>query len=1059
MRSLPQHKLPNNLPQLQNLIKRDPAAYKDEFLQQFRHFESTLKVYELNPSAMLRQENLESLVMFLAQVAHCFSEELSEFPEQLMKALRLHQASMHADTRLAFIKALVMLRNKRLLSPVTLLRVMFELLVIQDKKLREFLRLQTIADLKRTKDYDSRTNSERQKFMFSLLKSNNPQVSWIALQIITELYHKGVWKDAKTVNVIAETCFSSITKMMVGGLQFFLGKDEDLKDPDSESDSDEEGKAGVNAANIREVMHASKCNKKSRKRKKQMARVKRMMKKAKQKEKAPSFNFSAFHLIHDPQDFSEKLFSQLERLNERFEIKLLHISLISRLVGIHELILPPLYSYIQKMLQPHHKDVVQLLTFVSQATHPQVPPSSVESVIRTIADHFVTERNSSEVMAVGLNAIRSICERSPHGMTAPLLQDLGGYRSHREKAVSMAAKSLISTFRDSMPELLKKKERGRPTEASVEQLALRDGTEFGQLEARSYVPGAEALASDEEKEGDSDAQESNDEEGDDDDESEDDEGGADGDGGSEDETEDEASGEEVEGKEEQNSKESLTSVQDSIKKATEVSCSRILSQEDFRRIDRQQLAKRSRPAPPKHGRGKHGGRQKKKQEETKQDEMDEEEEELDSEEDEGSKRPYGFVFRKDIELIHSKRPHDKASRLETIRANQAERDRRSFVKKLQRSSAHASTSNKEKQKRKPFMMVRNKMKSKKKQSFREKQVCFQVEFLRDIRMASSGGDGFVGGSGKEKAVPPRSGRILSVGLTCVDIVIEVAEYPTEDTDQRLKCQRWTRGGNASNTASVLRCLGADVDLVTRIGSGVFADFLRKDLSTWGISCHPSCHQGGESACSFVILNQSNGSRTILADLGQMGEVSKEQLLMHDLSRYTWIHLEGRCTAPDLLVALTTHSDRSRFRISLEIEKIRSWSDTLHEGKMGVPDVILYSRDFVTSKGGSSLEEAVPLLQKWQRQKSPCILVCAWGDQGGCCVDAEGVAHLSPAFSPPEGIVDTLGAGDTFNAAFIFALNGAWGQAAEALRFACRVAGTKCGIRGFRGLTDASIALV
>ena len=31
------NKLPNNLPQLQNLIKRDPTSYKDEFLQQHRY--------------------------------------------------------------------------------------------------------------------------------------------------------------------------------------------------------------------------------------------------------------------------------------------------------------------------------------------------------------------------------------------------------------------------------------------------------------------------------------------------------------------------------------------------------------------------------------------------------------------------------------------------------------------------------------------------------------------------------------------------------------------------------------------------------------------------------------------------------------------------------------------------------------------------------------------------------------------------------------------------------------------------------------------------------------
>ena len=43
------NQLPHNLPQLQNLIKRDPESYREEFLQQYRHFASTLTVFELNP--------------------------------------------------------------------------------------------------------------------------------------------------------------------------------------------------------------------------------------------------------------------------------------------------------------------------------------------------------------------------------------------------------------------------------------------------------------------------------------------------------------------------------------------------------------------------------------------------------------------------------------------------------------------------------------------------------------------------------------------------------------------------------------------------------------------------------------------------------------------------------------------------------------------------------------------------------------------------------------------------------------------------------------------------
>ena len=48
-----------------------------------------------------------------------------------------------------------------------------------------------------------------------------------------------------------------------------------------------------------------------------------------------------------------------------------------------------------------------------QAAHELVPPDAIEPVLRAIVNNFVTERNSSEVMAIGLNAVRELCKRCP----------------------------------------------------------------------------------------------------------------------------------------------------------------------------------------------------------------------------------------------------------------------------------------------------------------------------------------------------------------------------------------------------------------------------------------------------------------------------------------------------------------------------------------------------------------------------------------------------------------------------------------------------------------------
>ena len=71
-----------------------------------------------------------------------------------------------------------------------------------------------------------------------LLNFTNCKIKNILSQnLLIDLYKKQIWNDAKTVNVIASTCFSKLTKVLTLALQFFGGKDAE-KDSDNESDTD-----------------------------------------------------------------------------------------------------------------------------------------------------------------------------------------------------------------------------------------------------------------------------------------------------------------------------------------------------------------------------------------------------------------------------------------------------------------------------------------------------------------------------------------------------------------------------------------------------------------------------------------------------------------------------------------------------------------------------------------------------------------------------------------------------------------------------------------------------
>ena len=180
---------------------------------------------------------------------------------------------------------------------------------------------------------------------------------------------------------------------MVTAVKFFLGNDEEEEEEDSDDDDD--------LPTLKDVRLANKVNKKSRKRQRFLENVKKAHKKKKNKSKNEPYNFSALHLIHDPQGFAEKIFKRMETLKEKFEVKLLYLDLVSRLIGTHQLILLNYYPYVARFLTPHQREVVHILQYTAHAAHELVPPDSMDPVVKAVVNNFVTERNSGEVMAIG----------------------------------------------------------------------------------------------------------------------------------------------------------------------------------------------------------------------------------------------------------------------------------------------------------------------------------------------------------------------------------------------------------------------------------------------------------------------------------------------------------------------------------------------------------------------------------------------------------------------------------------------------------------------------------
>ncbi|ODV75465.1 Sda1p [Cyberlindnera jadinii NRRL Y-1542] len=494
--------LPNNIILLQNLVKRDPQSYREEFLQQYAHYESLRDLFVANAGTQDSAE-LAELIGFVTAVCSCFPKETASFPDELKTMISKNHRSLSPELREKIIQCLVMLRNKNVITAESLIQTIFPLLAAysgasnmnsqHSKQLRHqvYSTLITLLKSVNTGAKNQKLNRSTQALLFNLLEQKDSQGLW-ATKLTRELWRRGIWDDSRTVEIMTQATLHPDTKVSISGVKFFLGADKE-REENFEEDSDEDG------FDIDGMKHRMTINKKTGKAKKKLENaMKQMKKKDKPKHSATYLNFSAIHLLRDPQGFAEQLFdTHMNGKNANkfnLEQKIALMNLTSRLIGTHKLTVLGIYSFFLKYLTPKQRDVTQIMAAAAQASHDLVPPESINVVIRKIADEFVSDGVAPEVAAAGINTIREILSRNPLAIDETLLQDLTEYKGSKSKPVNIAAKSLISLYREVAPEMLKRKDRGKVASMEISSGEKRGLPQFGVENNVSGIPGIELLA-------------------------------------------------------------------------------------------------------------------------------------------------------------------------------------------------------------------------------------------------------------------------------------------------------------------------------------------------------------------------------------------------------------------------------------------------------------------------------------------------------------------------------------------------------------------------------------
>ncbi|KAL3914888.1 MAG: hypothetical protein SGARI_008311, partial [Bacillariaceae sp.] len=189
------------LPQLQNLCKRDPVGYRDDYNAQVRRLESECQILHLSGAAgTSNREGLEELIQFAAAVSSSSykGEESDRIAAMLIGLLvgtggmEQHQSKpasssnedvlqrlttmlptsalqLNRDIRKSCVSALILMRNKGALEPLRLLELFFRLMaVVPDKALREILYKHMVNDIRNINKKgkrDDKVNRSIQSFL------------------------------------------------------------------------------------------------------------------------------------------------------------------------------------------------------------------------------------------------------------------------------------------------------------------------------------------------------------------------------------------------------------------------------------------------------------------------------------------------------------------------------------------------------------------------------------------------------------------------------------------------------------------------------------------------------------------------------------------------------------------------------------------------------------------------------------------------------------------------------------------------------------------------------
>ncbi len=254
---------------------------------------------------------------------------------------------------------------------------------------------------------------------------------------------------------------------------------------------------------------------------------------------------------------------------------------------------------------------------------------------------------------------------------------------------------------------------------------------------------------------------------------------------------------------------------------------------------------------------------------------------------------------------------------------------------------------------------------------------------------------------------------IGFGALNLDKIYLVDKIPKAEEEGYVKDLQLHPGGSAANTIVGLARLGLKTAYIGKVGSDEDGRILLEDLKREGVDTKCVIRAEGRSGSALILVDES-GNRAILVDPGVNDTIRFEEIDLDYVKRFKLLHLTS------FICKNGYDSFISQKKIVREVDRVSFDPGAVYaeRGLKEMEDILKYTTVFLPNR--TEIEMLFGL--DYKDAVEECIgmgieVVAIKMGSEGCYIRKGDREYFVKSFK--VNVVDTTGAGDAFNAGFLY----------------------------------------